>query len=241
MYVGRVTSQTRLGAAPPPRPALPRGRRSEDARDRRAEIVRAALSVLGRRGYADTALRQIATEAGVAQGLVHYYFSSKEDLLIAVAEEIETQLAEAWGRAVRGSDDPLERIVAGLDAADSRFAQRPELWRTLLDLYVLSLSNPAIRRRCQLLRGRLVEEVEAEVRPALGRLPAYSVASPGDLAAAITAAIEGIAMAALLEGRDPSAHFRALKVMLLSLVVTAHVAAGREPPLQRLTELARPR
>jgi AcrR family transcriptional regulator len=230
-------------AAPPPVPdqALPGGRRSEDARRRRGEIIRAAASVLGRQGYADTALKQIAREAGVAQGLLHYYFSSKEDLLVAVVEELDGELADTWKGAIIGIDDPLERIVAALDAAQSQCAQRPDLWRILFDLYVLSLSNPAIRRRCQVLRGRLVDDIEGEVRQALGRLPAYSVVPPGDLAAAIAAAVEGIAMAALLEGRDPSAHFQALKVMLLSLVVTAYVTAGQEPPLARLTQLARPR
>jgi hypothetical protein len=50
-----------------------------------------------------------------------------------------------------------------------------------------------------------------------------------------------MALAALVEGRDPAASFRALKVMLLSLVVAAHVTAGQEPPVARLAHLLRPR
>jgi AcrR family transcriptional regulator len=238
-----------LSARPAPAPpsvaaageAAARGRRAEDARGRRGELIRAASSVLGRRGYADTSLKQIAREAGVAQGLLHYYFESKEDLLVAVVEELDDELTETWKRAVGGIEDPLERIVAGLDAAQAQCAQRPDFWRLLFDLYVLSLANPAIRRVCQVLRGRFIDDIEAEVRQVLGRLPAYSVVPPGDLAAAIAAAVEGIAMAALLEGRDPSAHFSALKVMLLSLVVTSYVTAGQAPPLTRLRELVRPR
>jgi AcrR family transcriptional regulator len=217
------------------------GRQRIENTPRRAGIIRAAAAVLGRRGYANTSLKQIAREAGVAQGLLHYYFETKDDLLLAVVEDLDGALSDTWKGAGLGIDDPLERMVDALDAVESSCTQRPELWRLLFDLYGLSLANPILRRRCQTLRGRFVEAVEAEVRQALGRLPAYSLAPPGDIAATAAAALEGIAMAALLEGRDPSAHFRALKVMLLSLVATAYVTAGQDPPLARLSQLLRPR
>jgi AcrR family transcriptional regulator len=228
-------------AAEPETPAAAAAGRPEEGRGRRDAILRAASAVLGRRGYAATSLKEIAREAGVAPGLLHYYFESKEELLLGVVEELDAELSRTWQRAVSGIEEPLERLVAALDAAERQSARRPEQWRLLFDLYMLSLSNPAIRARCQALRGRLVEDIEAEVRQVLGRLPAYSVAPPGDLAGSIAASIEGISMAALLEGRDPSAHFQALKAMLLSLVVTAHVTAGQEPPVARLAQLLRGR
>lgn len=214
---------------------------AEDPRRRRTEIIRAAISVLGRRGYAETSLKEIAREAGVAQGLLHYYFDSKEALLVGVVEELGSDLAGTWARAVAGIDDPLERLVAALDAAERQCAAHPERWRLLLDLYMLGLSNAAIRRHCQALRSGFVEDVETEVRQVLGRLPAYSIAPPGDLAATIAASVEGIVMGALIEARDPSAHFQVLKVMLLSLVVTAYVTAGQAPPLGRLAQLLQQR
>jgi AcrR family transcriptional regulator len=215
--------------------------RGEDPRQRRTEIIRAATSVLGRRGYSATPRKEIAREAGVAPGLLHYYFDSKEALLVGVVAELDAELAGSWAQAVTGIDDPLERLVAALDAAEQQSARHPERWRLLLDLYLLGLSNPAVRRRCQALRSRWVEAVETEVRQVLGRLPAYSIAPPGDLAATLSASIEGIAMGALIEARDPSAHFQVLKVMLLSLVVTAYVTAGQEPPVGQLARLLRRR
>ena len=53
-----------------------------DEAGRRIQIVRAAAAVLGRQGYAATSLRDVAREAKVAPGLLHYYFESKEDLLL---------------------------------------------------------------------------------------------------------------------------------------------------------------
>jgi len=120
-------------------------------------------------------------------------------------------------------------------------ARHPELWRALLDVSMLSLSHPALQARCQELRTRFVAGIEAEVRGALGRLPAYSLVAPGDLASAIGGAIEGAAVAALVGGRDTTSWMRALKVMVLSVVVTAYVTAGMEPPVARLAQLLRPR
>jgi AcrR family transcriptional regulator len=217
------------------------GGRAAISRRRRGEIVRAAATVLGRLGCSDTSMKEIAREAGVAPGLLHYYFESKDELLVAVVGELDQQLGEAWAGAVEGSDDPLERLVAALDAIAERCARHPELWRALLDVSMLSLSNPVLRARCQELRTRFANGIEAEVRRALGPLPAYSLVAPRDLAGAIAAAIEGAAVAALVGGRDTTSSVQALKVMVLSVVVTAYVTAGQAPPIARLAQLLRPR
>ena len=217
------------------------GGRAAISRRRRAEIVRAAATVLGRQGSADTSMKEIAREAGVAPGLLHYYFESKDELLLAVAGELDRQMSEAWAAAVEGIEDPLERLVAALDTAAGLCARHPELWRALLDVSMLSLSRPALQARCRELRARFVAGIETEVRGALGRLPAYSLVAPGDLASAIGGAIEGAAVAALVGGRDTTSWMRALKVMVLSVVVTAYVTAGLEPPVARLAQLLRPR
>jgi AcrR family transcriptional regulator len=215
------------------------GGRAEESRRRRSAIVAAAATVLGRQGSAETSMKEIAREAGVAPGLLHYYFESKDDLLVAVVTELDRRLSDAWASSLHGMNDPLERLVAGLDAVASHCARHPETWRALSDLGLLSLSAPALVEPCRALRARLAAAIEAEVRGALGQLPAYTLVAPRDLSRAIAATIEGAATSALVEGRESSAEFRALKVMLLSLVVTAHVTAGQEPPIARLAELLR--
>src|SRR5437899_12895396 len=56
--------------------------------DTRAKILQAAFTVLSRQGYENTSIKEIAEEAGVAQGLVHYYFKSKQHLVLAVLDEV---------------------------------------------------------------------------------------------------------------------------------------------------------
>jgi len=61
--------------------------------DSREKILQAAFDVLSREGYENTSIKQIAEQAGVAQGLVHYYFKSKQrlvlEVLMFVCEKVE--------------------------------------------------------------------------------------------------------------------------------------------------------
>ena len=218
-------------------PAEVRPPRAREESARRGQIVNAAAAVLGRQGYTDTSLKDVAREAGVAPGLLHYYFDSKEDLLIEVVSSLEREMTRDWQSAVEGVEDPLERIVGGLDHAATRCADQPEFFRLLFDLYMLSMSNPAIRTRCREMWTTFVDDIEGEVRRVLGQLPAYSVIPPRDLAATIAAAIDGIALSSLVQGESGLALFHSLKVLLLSVVVTAYVTAGQPPPVDRLGEL----
>src|SRR3989441_10477455 len=61
---------------------------STKAADTRAKILHAAFTVLSRQGYENSSIKEIAEEAGVAQGLVHYYFKSKQQLVLAVLFEV---------------------------------------------------------------------------------------------------------------------------------------------------------
>jgi AcrR family transcriptional regulator len=53
-------------------------------RETRERILEAAFRTLSRKGYESTTVKDIADEAGVAPGLVHYYFRSKQELVLAV-------------------------------------------------------------------------------------------------------------------------------------------------------------
>src|ERR1043165_7805918 len=61
---------------------------STRAADTRTRILEAAFAVLSRQGYENTSIRDIANEAGVGQGLVHYHYKSKQLLVLAVLEYV---------------------------------------------------------------------------------------------------------------------------------------------------------
>src|SRR3954447_23484878 len=74
---------------------------STKAADTRAKILHAAFTVLSREGYENTSIKGIAEEAGVAQGLVHYHFKSKQLLVLAVLAFVcqKMELGDVQGAA----------------------------------------------------------------------------------------------------------------------------------------------
>jgi AcrR family transcriptional regulator len=65
--------------------------RSNASKDRRRSLLDAVLTLLASDGIAGVSMRAVAREAGVALGLVHYYFDDKTSLIAAALREIEEQ------------------------------------------------------------------------------------------------------------------------------------------------------
>ncbi|GHB32739.1 hypothetical protein GCM10010377_23970 [Streptomyces viridiviolaceus] len=63
-----------------------RGRPTGDRAAKRAELLKAAASVIAQEGYANASLRRVAQRAGCTTGAVTYYFANKEELVTALAE-----------------------------------------------------------------------------------------------------------------------------------------------------------
>ena len=73
----------------------------EDKSQRRDEIMAAAKEVFARKGFHDTTIADIAKRAGLAYGLIYWYFDSKDELFNAlmVVEEgaLRSHIAAAVG------------------------------------------------------------------------------------------------------------------------------------------------
>jgi len=69
-------------AAPPP-PSQGEAE-SDQAATTRERILDVALDLFARKGYAETSLREIATELGFSKAAIYYHFESKQDILVAL-------------------------------------------------------------------------------------------------------------------------------------------------------------
>jgi AcrR family transcriptional regulator len=93
------------------------------AAERRERLLDAALHVFLEKGYDGAAMREIAHQAGVTEGLIYHHFAGKRELLLALLQE-RSPAAAVVGLGERPSketlnaalDDLLRRI---LDAFES--------------------------------------------------------------------------------------------------------------------------
>ena len=59
-----------------------------DHEQRRAQIVEAAWRLIAQKGIAATTMRQIASEAGFANGALRHYFANKHELLLSAFQHV---------------------------------------------------------------------------------------------------------------------------------------------------------
>jgi TetR/AcrR family fatty acid metabolism transcriptional regulator len=79
--------------------------------DKRRQILDAAIEVFAATGFHKSRVSDIAREAGVADGTIYLYFKSKDDVLISIFEEAMGEMIESAEEAIKGLDDPLDKLT----------------------------------------------------------------------------------------------------------------------------------
>jgi AcrR family transcriptional regulator len=105
--------------------------------ERRNQILDAAALLFARKGYKGATIREIAREAGVAEGTIYNYFDSKHDLLISLPQRISWPMVSSFVRSARsqGPDtvaDDEEQMVQLLQASMSSIQQHTDAVKVLL-------------------------------------------------------------------------------------------------------------
>lgn len=126
---------------------------------RRMEIGRALQTCMIRSGsYQTTTVKDIAQQAGLATGLVHHYFTNKDEILHMMADNALLEVANVLEDVlrIRRGDERRARLHELLgDASRSRF---------LMQLYALSLSMAEIHEQVLAHRDRLARSLSARLQ-----------------------------------------------------------------------------
>jgi TetR/AcrR family transcriptional regulator, cholesterol catabolism regulator len=89
----------------PDRPAL------RERYDRKQEdVVLRAAAVFARQGYDQTSVSDLAAALGIAAGGLYHYFGSKEQLLIAICDQLMEPLLEETRAILDDDDPPVEQL-----------------------------------------------------------------------------------------------------------------------------------
>jgi len=79
---------------------------------RQAQVVLGAAAVFAGRGYDQTSVPELADALGMAAGGLYHYFGSKEDLLIAICDQLMDPLLAEAEALLAGDEDPDVRLRA---------------------------------------------------------------------------------------------------------------------------------
>jgi AcrR family transcriptional regulator len=97
----------------------------------RAKIAAAAEEMFAARGYDGTAVRDIATKAGVNGAMIHYYFGSKAGLYRAILEGAASRVRALLIETTGGAGPTRDRLARFVDAYAAYMLSQPNLARIL--------------------------------------------------------------------------------------------------------------
>ena len=162
-------------------------------------IVEAMRDSVARRGVAGSTFDQVAREAGVSRGLLHYYFGTKERLLAEVVRHDADVRMELLDQSLAGAatpDDVLQILVASLD---DLIVREPELITLVFELFVLSRRHEEVATEFSELvrrtRQRLADLLRAKQDEGAVRLGADAE----DVADVLFAMADGMALRMIAE------------------------------------------
>ena len=129
-----------MPALPLSHPSNRRERRSLELRER---LIRAALDLFAKQGFAETTVEDITNAADVGKGTFFNYFPSKDHILLAFAEMQLEQLRLAVEEARHASVPLLQFVRSLLVRMTAEPARNPDLIRGVLLAF---LGNSEVRQ-----------------------------------------------------------------------------------------------
>jgi AcrR family transcriptional regulator len=131
------------------------------AGDKAKRIVDAMRASVARRGAAGSTFDHVAREAGVSRGLLHYYFGTKERLLVEVVRrdtDIRVAMLDEALKGAHTADDFIDALVRSLEDLVENDPAFVTLW---FELFTVARRNEEIGTEVAELTRRLHDEPEA--------------------------------------------------------------------------------
>jgi AcrR family transcriptional regulator len=162
--------------------------RNTDRRDtgKRDAFVAAAVRVMARDGVAALTTRRIAEEANLPQGIFHYWFAGKAELLEAVLHSVMADAASATAPSDADENDPARNWKAAFERI-----RHDEAGRQLgaYELTAMALRSPELKGMAQQLYQRYHDMARDDLAPLVDELNSRGAGIDVDQAASMIAAL----------------------------------------------------
>jgi AcrR family transcriptional regulator len=157
-------------------------------------IVDAMRASIGKRGAAASTFDIVAREAGVSRGLLHYYFGSKERLLVEVVrQDCDVRIARLDDALARA--DSVDQIIEALvTSLESFVLEEPDTQAVVYEMFSAARHSEEIRAELAELyrrwRAHMAAALEDKQRAGVVEL----VAAPESVASMLFAMGDGMGM-----------------------------------------------
>jgi len=173
-----------------------------DLVDRRRIFVETAYRIIASRGFAQTTLFDVASEAGFTTGALTHYFKTKDELLIATCKYMDQLASATVERKIRENEgfEAFWRVVHWQVTLEE---EQTPLWSTAFTAWERSRENPLVAEAVHISsvgwRAQLMQMLaDAQARDEIPHDIDLEKAAHG-----VNALIEGICVRSLISKNDP--------------------------------------
>jgi AcrR family transcriptional regulator len=115
-------------------------------RDRKSELVEIAYRLIAQNGLEGFRIRQVAAEAEIDNGTLHYHFPSKEALILGVVDYLMEDLKNNRAVWKDAEQTALDELRMEFEDIRLRLRRTPEQFIVLSDLAVRSWRDPVVAK-----------------------------------------------------------------------------------------------
>ncbi|HEV3378935.1 MAG TPA: TetR/AcrR family transcriptional regulator [Thermoleophilaceae bacterium] len=167
--------------------------------NRPEQILAAACRAIQQRGFANTRIADIAAEADMSTGAIHYWFEVKDEVLIAALKWASGQLFDRLERLAAEAGSERERLALLLEHAVPVHGPRRGEYVLWIELWVRALQEPDLLPECEALSRRWRGYFFETVRRGAEAGEFSPVPDPDDAAERLLALADGLGFELLLE------------------------------------------
>jgi AcrR family transcriptional regulator len=157
----------------------------------RRQILEAAAALIAEAGWSGFSTRDIAARAGVTQAVVTYHWRSKDELVREAALTAARAVLAPVADALQAAPTVREALESGLTLIDAARHQ-PELTALLFETMLRGGRDTLVREAL----ASMLREFRAELATLLER---DGIEPAADTAAAVTAALDGLLLHAVVD------------------------------------------
>lgn len=161
--------------------------------NRQAELADAALTTLAELGYARTSLRDIADNTEFSHGVLRYYFSDKNDLIIQCIRQYKSVCVRRYNLATEQAETSEGLVDAFIEKLRETLLTETKLHRLWYDLRAQALFDDVLQEDVQ----QIDRDLESMIWRIVEHYALLKNSSPTLSSRATYAAIDGLFQQAL--------------------------------------------
>ncbi|MDQ4073289.1 MAG: TetR/AcrR family transcriptional regulator [Thermoproteota archaeon] len=185
------------------------------------DILKNSLKVLASKGYENATIADISKASNVSRGILHYYFSDKEDLVSRALAFNSINIVKSALRGVQGktAEEMADNIVK---AAKESIEQNPDFMAFLFEMWCAGRRSEKIKRELINCSDKISKAIKDSLDIAIqNKVLEINQEQTAQISKSLLALIDGIAFEMLIsptQDKQYNGFWVPVKTMVLAIL-----------------------